>query len=81
MSVTIWQQPCLVLWRAALCNVCCTVWQSVYSLLEYQGGLAMLQDPLMETATREILPDANKTRAGVCYSYKSGSATVTYFEV
>lgn len=37
--------------------------KTVYSLLESCGGLALLEDPLISTATEEILPDKNKNRS------------------
>jgi hypothetical protein len=37
--------------------------QTVYTLLQEKGGLAMLQDKLIEVATKEILPDTGKSRA------------------
>ena len=38
---------------------------TVYTLLEAAGALKMLDDPLIYTATQEILPDPTKTRAQV----------------
>jgi hypothetical protein len=38
---------------------------TVYSLLEARGGLAVLSDPHISTATAEILPDRNKSRATI----------------
>jgi len=38
---------------------------AVYRLLEQKGGVKMLDDPLIYTATQEILPDPNKSRAQV----------------
>jgi hypothetical protein len=35
---------------------------TVYGLLEARGGLAILTDPAISTATAEILPDRNKSR-------------------
>jgi hypothetical protein len=37
--------------------------QTVYTLLQEKSGLAMLNDVLIEVATKEILPDAGKSRA------------------
>lgn len=45
--------------------VCCVLCDAVYRLLEEKGGLKLLEDPNIHTATQEILPDANKTRAQV----------------
>ena len=39
--------------------------RTVYSLLESKGGLAMLDDPSMGTATQEILPDKSKNRSAI----------------
>jgi hypothetical protein len=38
---------------------------AVYKLLEAAGGLKLLDDPQIHTATQEILPDAGKSRAQV----------------
>ena len=38
---------------------------TVYNILEARGGLAILSDPHISTATAEILPDRNKTRAAI----------------
>jgi hypothetical protein len=38
---------------------------AVYRLLEEKGGLKMLEDPAIHTATQEILPDPGKSRAQV----------------
>ena len=38
---------------------------TVYRLLEEKGGLKILEDSLIYTATQEILPDPNKSRAQV----------------
>jgi hypothetical protein len=37
--------------------------QTVYTLLQEKSGLAMLNDVLIEVATKEILPDTGKSRA------------------
>jgi len=38
---------------------------TVYSMLEQNGALAMLRDPAIRTATREIRDDKSKTRAEI----------------
>ena len=37
--------------------------KTVYSILEERGALSMLEDPLLGTATQEILPDNGKSRS------------------
>jgi hypothetical protein len=37
--------------------------KTVYSILEERGGLALLADPRLGTATQEILPDKGKSRS------------------
>lgn len=39
--------------------------KTIYSLLESCGGLALLNDPLLSTATEEILPNINKNRYNI----------------
>ncbi len=39
--------------------------KNVYSLLEEKGGLELLDDPLIEVATREVLPDKNISRVAI----------------
>eukprot|EP01084_Bolivina_argentea_P037353 69081_1 len=39
--------------------------KSVYLFLEEKGGLELLDDPLIEIATREVLPDKNLSRASI----------------
>lgn len=39
--------------------------RTVYEELESKGGLGLLQDPLLGTATQEILPDKNKSRGTI----------------
>jgi hypothetical protein len=39
--------------------------KTVYSLLESRGGLALLDDPHIATATEEILPDKFKNRSNI----------------
>ncbi len=39
--------------------------KSVYLFLEEKGGLELLDDPLIEIATKEVLPDRNVSRATI----------------
>ena len=45
-------------------NICKPV-HTVYALLERRGGLRLLDDPYLGTATQEILPDKGKSRAEI----------------
>ena len=63
--------------------------KTVYLLLEERGGLALLSDPLIGTATAEILPNKSKNRANIqleikrkekaaenlCHKYQSSRLT------
>jgi Protein of unknown function (DUF2009) len=52
--------------------------KTVYSLLEGCGGLRMLDDELMATATEEILPDKSKNRAFIQQQIRRKEAAVEH---
>ncbi|KAG5187157.1 hypothetical protein JKP88DRAFT_271820 [Tribonema minus] len=54
--------------------------KSVYYLLQEKNGLAMLEDQYMAIATKEILPDANKSRAAINQEIKMKERAVEYLK-
>ncbi|CAN0381217.1 unnamed protein product, partial [Discosporangium mesarthrocarpum] len=50
--------------------------KSVYALLEEKGGVRLLSDPLVEIATKEVLPDKNKSRGQIQQEIKHKASMV-----